>query len=203
MTKIKLCGLTRSDDIETANELAVDYIGFVFARNSRRYLPFDKARELKSRLAENIKAIGVFVNEDPVIVAKILKQGIIDGVQLHGSEDHDYIKKLKELTNKPIIKAYRIKKKEDLNKAYACIADYLLLDSGSGSGQLLDFDLIKDFKRPYFLAGGLDSDNVAKAISYLKPAGVDVSSGIETAGLKDRNKMIAFVNNVRKEEKND
>lgn len=203
MTKIKLCGLSRPCDIEAANELKPEYIGFVFAPKSRRYVTPEKATELKRLLAPGIRTVGVFVNEAPESVAVLLSSGIIDMAQLHGDENESYIKKLRTLTDKPIIKAFRIKNNEDISNAVQSTADYILLDSGAGTGTVFDWDLIKSINRPYFLAGGLDVQNVGTAIKALAPFAVDVSSGIETDGLKDKNKMAAFVAAVRKDENYD
>ena len=199
MTKIKLCGLSRPIDIEVANRLSPEYIGFVFAPKSKRYVTAEKAKELKRLLAPEITAVGVFVDESPQTVAELLNEGVIDIAQLHGSEDEDYIKLLKELAGKPIIKAFCIESEEDIVRAEKSSADYILLDSGTGTGNVFDWSLIKSVKRPYFLAGGLDCTNVGEAIRTLQPYAVDVSSGIETNGLKDINKMTEFVSIVRKE----
>lgn len=200
MTKIKLCGLSRTCDIEAANKLRPEYIGFVFAKKSNRYVTPEKAEELKRMLSPNIKAVGVFVNEMPKNVAKLLNDGAIDIAQLHGDEDENYIKQLRQLTDKPIIKAFRIKTASDILYIEQSTADYILLDSGAGTGMLFDWKLIQNIKRPYFLAGGLSLDNVENAVNMLRPYAVDVSSGIETDGVKDKCKMAEFVAAVRKEE---
>ncbi|MEE1264180.1 phosphoribosylanthranilate isomerase [Ruminococcus sp.] len=200
MTKIKLCGLSRPCDIGVANELKPDYIGFVFAPKSKRYVTPEKAMELKQMLLPEIQSVGVFVNEKPETVVKLLQDGTIDIAQLHGAEDEEYIIQLRQLTDKPIIKAFRIETASDIEKALQSTADYLLLDSGAGTGTVFDWKLIQNIKRPYFLAGGLDADNAAEAVNTLRPYALDVSSGIETSGLKDKSKMAAFVSAVRKEE---
>lgn len=199
MTKIKLCGLSRPCDIDAANRLKPEYIGFVFLPKSKRYVNYEKARELKSLLSLEIKAVGVFVDKSPQTVAQLLNAGTIDIAQLHGNEDEDYIKLLRSLTDKPIIKAFRIKSGDDIARAEESTADCVLLDSGMGTGKQFDWNLIQSIKRPYFLAGGLDCDNVSEAVRTLRPYAVDVSSGIETDGLKDKEKMAAFVATVRKE----
>ena len=201
MTKIKLCGLSRLCDIEAANQLKPDYIGFVFAPKSKRYVTYRKAAELKSRLSPEIKAVGVFVNECPQETVKLLKNGIIDMVQLHGGEAEDDIARLRRLTDRPIIKAFRIETAYDIKAANQSTADYILLDSGAGTGTVFDWSLVNSIGRPYFLAGGLDADNVADAVKALRPFAVDVSSGIETDGLKDKAKMAAFIAAVRKEDR--
>lgn len=201
MTKIKLCGLSRLCDIEAANELKPDYIGFVFASKSKRYVTYEKAGELKRRLSPEIQAVGVFVNEHPQNVAKLLENGMIDIAQLHGDEDEEYIAQLRLITNKPVIKAFRIETANDIKAAKQSTADSILLDSGAGTGTVFDWDLIQSVRRPYFLAGGLDACNVADAVKILHPFAVDVSSGIETNQVKDKIKMAAFVAAVRKEER--
>lgn len=198
MTKIKLCGLTRLRDIEAANLLLPDYIGFVFAPKSRRYLSPERAEALRDRLDRRIRAVGVFVREEPLVIAGLLNTGVIDVAQLHGGEDGDYIKTLRDLTDKPILQAFRVDGPADLERARESSADCILLDNGAGgTGTSFDWALLKDFDRPYFLAGGLEPDNVAAAVEELRPYAVDVSSGIETGGVKDINKMKAFVEAVR------
>ncbi|MGN0157537.1 MAG: phosphoribosylanthranilate isomerase [Brotaphodocola sp.] len=198
MTKIKLCGLTRPCDIETANELIPDYIGFVFAPKSRRYTSPEQAASLRKLLHPSIQAAGVFVRETPERVANLLNQGIIDVAQLHGGEDETYICRLRALTDRPIVKAFRIDHVQDIQKAETSSADYVLLDCGNGgTGTTFDWELAQLMKRPYFLAGGLNVKNAAEAVKKLKPFAVDVSSGIETNGIKDRDKMCAFVRAVR------
>lgn len=197
MTKIKFCGLTRPCDIEAVNELKPEYIGFVFWQKSKRYVSPDKARELKSMLSGDINAVGVFVDEQPSYIAGLLNENIIDIAQLHGGEDEEYINSLKELTDKPVIKAFRISTVDDIKKAEKSSADYVLLDAGMGEGRRFDWSLIERINRPYFLAGGLDCGNVADALGELEPFAVDVSSGIETDGVKDASKMREFVSIVR------
>lgn len=201
MTKIKLCGLTRTEDIDAANALVPDFVGFVFAPKSRRYVTGEQALALRNQLSPAIQAVGVFVDEKPEQVAALLEAGIIDLAQLHGREDEAYLARLRALTEKPIIQAFQIKTQTDLERAQGSSADYILLDSGAGTGTPFDWTLLKNLRRPYLLAGGLGPDNVAQAIRALHPWGVDVSSGIETGGVKDVHKMAAFVAAVRKEEK--
>lgn len=203
MTRVKLCGLTRAEDIEAVNRLEPEYIGFVFAEKSKRYVSPEKAAELKKLLNPEIKAVGVFVDEDINKVANLLRNLTIDIAQLHGNEDNSYIEKLKKLINTPVIKAFQIKSGDDIAEARNSAADYVLLDSGKGSGQRFNWELIKSINRPYFLAGGLDTENISIAVKSLRPFAVDVSSGIETDEKKDLDKMTAFVNAVRKEDKNE
>ena len=201
MTKIKFCGLKRPEDIKYANELKPDFIGFVFALGRKRTVDEDTAKELKNLLDSDIKAVGVFVDEDVKKVAKLLNDGIIDIAQLHGSEDEEYIKTLRSLCSKEIIKAVVIQSVDDIKRADESSADYVLLDSGTGSGLKFDWDLIKEINRPYFLAGGLNCDNIENALNILNPYAVDVSSGIETEGLKDFDKMCKFAELTERNQK--
>ena len=198
MTKIKLCGLSRPCDIEWANALMPDYIGFVFAKKSRRYVAPERAKTLREELDSGIRAVGVFVNEAPETVAALLNGGVIDIAQLHGSEDEAYIRALRRLTDRPLIQAFRMDGVHDLERARESSADHILLDNGAGgTGSAFDWAVLKGFDRPYFLAGGLAPENVAQAIDALHPFAVDVSSGVETDGVKDVLKMTAFVDAAR------
>ncbi len=200
MTAIKICGLSRPEDIKTANEILPDYIGFMLWQPSKRHVTADRAHELKALLDKRIKAVGVFVDEDVDIVADLANSGVIDIIQLHGSEDDGYISLLRQKTDKKIIKAYKVRSAEDVEAAGKSTADMVLLDSGSGvggTGNSFDWSLIRGIKRDYILAGGLDPDNVADAVKQIRPFAVDVSSGVETDGVKDRQKMIRFAGNVR------
>ena len=198
MTRLKMCGLTRPCDIEEVNSLLPDYIGFVFASKSRRYISPNVADELRKKLNPSIRTVGVFVQEAPDRVAELLNEGVIDIAQLHGGEDESYIRALRTLTGKAFIQAFRIDTAEDLVKAYNSRADFILLDNGAGgTGQSFNWNLLKGFDRPFFLAGGLKPENVAEAVVALHPFAVDVSSGIETNGIKDRLKMRTFVQAVR------
>ena len=192
MTKIKFCGLKTLDDIFFANGILPEYVGFVFAKKSKRYISPAQAEKLHAILSKKILAAGVFVNEDFKTVAELLNAGIIDAAQLHGNEDDDYIKNLRGLTNKLIIKAFKVHAAEE------SLADFILIDAGAGDGKVFDWNLI-NLRREYFLAGGLTPKNVGAAIKLLKPYAVDVSSGIETDGKKDFNKMKAFAEAVRKD----
>ena len=202
MTRIKLCGLTRPEDIAAANALQPEYIGFVFAAKSKRAVSREMAAALKAQLSPQIQAVGVFVSETPEAVASLLNTGIIDIAQLHGQEDETYIQRLRSLTNKKLVRAFRVDGPESLAKAGKSPADLILLDSGAGgTGTVFDWTLLEKFERPYFLAGGLDPDTVGDAVKRFHPYAVDVSSGIETAGKKDPAKMAAFVAAVRKNDK--
>ena len=198
--KIKMCGMIRAEDIAAVNEIKPDYIGFVFAKKSRRCISKEKAAELRAALDSDVKAVGVFVNEDVKAVAEFLKCGIIDIAQLHGSEDNEYILSLKAMTDKPVIKAFRIQTEDDIMPVMESCADMVLLDAGAGDGKTFDWSLTGRVTRPYFLAGGLTPENAGEAVKALHPYGLDVSSGIETDGYKDRTKMAAFKAAAGKEE---
>ncbi len=198
MTRIKLCGMTREEDILTANELMPHYIGFVFWPKSKRYVSYDGAVRLRALLDPGITAVGVFVDEDIDTVAGLLSDGVIDAVQLHGTEDDDHIRRLQDAAGRPVIKAFRMEPGIDIDIINDCPSDLILLDSGAGGGKVLDRRLLTGITRPYLLAGGLSPDNVEEALRELSPYGVDVSSGIETDGVKDSDKMRGFVERVRR-----
>lgn len=198
MTRVKMCGLRRACDIEAANELRPDYVGFVFANGSKRYVSPEEAKVLRSMLDPGISAVGVFVDADPSFIEDILDSGTIDMIQLHGNEDGGYIDRLRSSSSAPIVKAFRIGDGMDVDEIMSCPADHIMLDSGAGTGNVFDWNMIENMNRPYFLAGGLSADNVEEAIERLHPFAVDVSSGIETDGFKDKTKMAAFVAAVRR-----
>ena len=168
MTKIKLCGLSRLCDIEAVNELRPEYVGFVFVNTSKRYISQEKAKELKKRLAPEIKTVGVFADKHPEQIAEICRKGIVDMVQLHGGENEAYIRRLKALMAQPVIRAFCIRTAKDADKAEKCSADYILLDSGAGSGTTFDWKLVQNVERPYFLAGGLHIGNNKKGSGAIK-----------------------------------
>lgn len=200
-TKIKICGLTRMQDIEYVNEALPDYIGFVFAK-SRRQVDFETATHLKNALDTSIKAVGVFVNERINVVIDLCNNGVIDYIQLHGDEDEEYIFNLRGQVNKPIIKAVRVENSDSLKAAQKLSCDYLLLDSYSnkeygGTGKTFDWELAKAINKPFFLAGGICIENAAAAAESVKPYCLDISSGVETNALKDRDKIIQIVKLIR------
>ena len=195
MTKIKFCGLTRAEDIAAANALKPEYIGFVFAPKSKRYVSPQQAALLRARLDPAIKAVGVFVNEPPEAVALLLNENIIDIAQLHGQEDASYVEAVKEQTGRPVVQAFSIRTQEDVQRAFASPADYILLDrGGGGTGRTFDWSLLEqskaaENKMPFFLAGGLGVDNLEEAIRTTRPFAVDLSSSLETDGRKDAGKI--------------
>ena len=204
MAKIKICGLKTIEDIRMANRLKPDYIGFVFAGKKRKITPA-QALEMKRCLCPGIQSVGVFVNEDIRTVAQLADQGITDLIQLHGEEDASYIRDLRNLTDKAIIKAVRVTCPEDILKVQEVSAEYLLLDSYhageyGGSGVTFNWEMIPELTKPYFLAGGLNTGNVCEALKRCSPFAVDVSSSVETDGRKDEKKIEEFINRVRKRE---
>ena len=201
MTKVKICGLSRTEDIATANSAMPDYIGLVFAP-SRRRIDEKTAAILKEQLDPRIKVAGVFVNHDIEAIARLHQDGVIDVAQLHGDEDDDYVARLQDSCGCPVIKAIGI---GETLPPLPRSADYLLFDTLSsqrgGTGQTFDWNVIEDVaSKPYFLAGGLTPDNVTDAIKRLTPFCVDVSGGVETDGLKDARKIHEFVCLVRKDD---
>ncbi len=198
--KIKLCGMFRDCDIDFVNEAKPDYIGFIvmFPR-SHRNIDLETALRLKARLSPDIGSVAVSVNAPPAALAEFAKSGAADMLQLHGSENADYIAELRRLTDVPLIKAVKVTNVADIENANALDADFLLLDSGTGSGKAFDHSLIDRAKitKPFFLAGGLTPENVRAAALEVKPYGVDMSSGIETDKVKDRGKILAAVRAVR------
>lgn len=202
-TKIKICGLKTLEDIQMINRLKPDYAGFVFADGKRKISP-SQAETLKKALSPDIKAVGVFVNEDPQAAAGLAAAGIIDLIQLHGDEDEAYLREIRKLTDVPVMKAVRVRDTEDILRAEALSCDFLLLDTYTkgvygGSGKTFDWSRIPRMKKPFFLAGGLNAANVKDAIARCAPMAVDVSSAVETEGRKDEEKIKAFLKAVRGE----
>ena len=197
MTKIKICGLRREQDIRYANELMPDYIGFVFLKGKMRYVTFEEAAHLRSLLDPAIPAVGVFVNEPAENVIRLLQAGTIQIAQLHGQEDEAYIEELRRAGDHCIIRAFAVRSSEDIHRAFAFPADYPLLDNGKGTGETFDWSLFQEQEKPFFLAGGLNGDNVAAAIAAGHPWCVDISSGAETDGYKDPEKIRRLTEIVR------
>lgn len=193
--KIKICGLFQEADIDYVNEAKPDYIGFVFAK-SKRQVDYHQAKLLKSKLDSTIKAVGVFVDSDIDKIIDLVNDKIIDIVQLHGSETSQYIKKLKQHIDVPVIKAIKVTGSKDLNDLDYPVDYYLLDNQTSGSGKAFDWSLIKELDKPFFLAGGIDLNNLDEAISKAG-YGIDVSSGVETNGVKDHNKIMEMVRRTR------
>lgn len=197
MTRIKICGIRRPEDVAYVNEYQPDYVGFVFAK-SRRQVTLAQAVALKSRLKREILSTGVFVDAEQRQILAALAAGAIDWVQLHGSETAAYVKALKAQTAAPVIQAFAVSTPADLARARVSPADYVLLDNRvPGSGRPFDWKLLADLGRPYFLAGGLNPENAAAAVARFKPYAVDVSSGVETAGVKDKEKIKQMIRRIR------
>ena len=218
-TRIKICGMRRIEDIEAANACRPDYIGFILSPGFRRSVTPEAAEQLARRLAPGILKVGVFVNES--VEKVVAAAGFLDMIQLHGKEDNAYIRDLRGrlttttdprgrmMTNDPrgrlLIQAFRIRCANDLKRAMGSEADYLLLDNGTGTGEAFDWSLIRDAEalkrgaaaKPWILAGGLGPDNVAEAVRRFRPFAVDLSSGAETDGWKDPEKMARCVQAVR------
>lgn len=198
--RIKLCGMFRDCDIDYANEAQPDYIGFILGfPKSHRNIDQETALRLRSRLAEGIVPVGVFVNSPETTCADCANRGIIDVIQLHGSEDAEYIRRLRELTDRPIIKAAKIRTPEDIELVQGLGADYVLLDNGTGTGEMFDHSLLEgaELRQPFFLAGGLTPENLRQAAERVRPYCVDLSSGVESDRVKDRAKMLEAVRIIR------
>lgn len=201
-------------DIEYANRVKPDLVGFIFA-NTRRKISAAQAKQFREALYAEIPAVGVFVNEDIPMIASLVQDGCIDMIQLHGEEDADYIRRLREVCDVPVIKAVKVQTVEQIRQAAALPVDYLLLDTYrkgvlGGTGEAFDWELLREakiaagdtaegelFGKPYFLAGGLHAGNLREAAA-LGSYGLDVSSGIETDGSKDFTKMVEVMELVRK-----
>lgn len=200
MVKVKICGLRRKEDIEYANELKPDYVGFVFAK-SKRQIEVEQALDLISLLDKEIKTVGVFVNEPVENALKIAQTLNLDVLQFHGDETQDYIDNFKNFT---VWKAIRIKDKEDLEKTKefkvnSFVFDTLTKNEYGGTGKTFNWEVLKGFELnvPIILAGGLNENNVEEAIKIVDPYAVDVSSGVETEGYKDFKKLKSFIEKVR------
>lgn len=198
MTKIKICGLSRPCDIEYVSEAKPDFCGFIInVPKSKRNVSPDTVRQLVKNLSPDVKPVGVFVNAPMDEIAALTEDGTLAYVQLHGKEDEAYIAALRERIHVPIIQAFKVSCPEDVAHAQQSSADYILLDNGSGgTGKTFDWSHLRDITRPYILAGGLGPDNLGLAVSQLAPWGVDLSSGVETDGFKDNNKVLAAVQAV-------
>lgn len=201
-------------DIEYANRIKPDFVGFIFA-NTRRKISAAQAKQFREALDAEIPAAGVFVNEDIPVITSLVQNGCIDMIQLHGEEDADYIRRLREVCDVPVIKAVKVQTVEQIRQAAALPVDYLLLDTYrkgvlGGTGEAFDWELLREakiaagdtaegelFGKPYFLAGGLHAGNLREAAA-LGSYGLDVSSGIETDGSKDFTKMVEVMELVRK-----
>ena len=208
--KVKMCGISKIETIPAVVEAKPDYMGLVFAP-SKRQVTVEQAEILVKELHKQcinhydtkvVKTVGVFVNETLDNLVTIAKEVNLDAVQLHGDEDEAFIQSLKECTNVEVWKAVQIRSTADAEKWIDSSADMLLFDAyhkaeRGGTGEVFDWSCLDEFERPFMLAGGIDSTNVARAIRTVRPYGIDISSGIETDGVKDDEKIKAFTNIVR------
>ena len=215
--KVKMCGISKVETIPAVVEAKPDYMGLVFAP-SKRQVTVDQAKTLVEELHkqytkrynngaeqsnnDEIKTVGVFVNETLDNLVSIATEANLDVVQLHGDEDEAFIQSLKERTNVEVWKAVQIRSAADAEAWIDSRADMLLFDAyhkdeRGGTGEVFDWSCLDEFERPFMLAGGIDSTNVARAIRTVRPYGIDISSGIETEGVKDDEKIKAFTNIVR------
>lgn len=215
--KVKMCGISKVETIPAVVEAKPDYMGLVFAP-SKRQVTVDQAKILVEELHrgyakkygsdtehdknDTIKTVGVFVNETVENLVTIANEANLDAVQLHGDEDEAFIQSLKERTNVEVWKAIQIRTAADTEKWIDSSADMLLFDAyhkdeRGGTGEVFDWSSLDAFERPFMLAGGIDSTNVARAIRTVRPYGIDISSGIETNGVKDDEKITAFIKIVK------
>lgn len=197
-TLIKCCGMFRPEDIAAVNAARPDMCGFVidFPKSHRNITP-EQAAQLRQGLRTDIEAVGVFVDEDPEVIAQLVDDCVVDLVQLHGSEDEAYIANLRSLCDTPIIQAFKVETPTDVERACASSAEIILLDAGQGCGQTFDWSLVKGIDRPFILAGGLTPETLGAAIAQVHPWAVDLSSALETDKLKDGEKIATAVATVR------
>ena len=208
--KVKMCGISKVETIPAVVEAKPDYMGLVFAP-SKRQVTVEQAKILIEELHKQcinhydtkvVKTVGVFVNETLDNLVRIADTANLDAVQLHGDEDEAFIQSLKERTNVEVWKAIQIRTAADTEKWIDSSADMLLFDAyhkdeRGGTGEVFDWSSLDAFERPFMLAGGIDSTNVARAIRTVRPYGIDISSGIETNGVKDDEKITAFTKIVK------
>ena len=188
----------RPEDIAYANEVGPDYVGFVFYSKSHRAVTAEQAREYRQQLNPEIRAVGVFVDEDPRNIIEMLEEGILDAAQLHGSETEEDIQYIQAVCGKPVIKAVKVRDRYDVEAWLDSSADYLLFDNGMGTGETFDWSVLEGVDREFFLAGGLQPDNLAEAMERVRPYGVDISSGIESDRKKDPEKMRKVMEQVER-----
>ncbi len=202
MTKIKICGMRRMDDILYVNKYRPDYAGFILSPGFKRTVDLNTFRQLQGKLDKDIKRVGVFVNEPLENILRYADK--LDVIQLHGDEDIDYISKLMKICGCEIWKAVRTQTPADIQAACLLPVHKLVIDSYSqshygGTGKRVNLEIIRQAKitKPFFLAGGLSAQNIAEAITQVRPYGVDFSSSVETDGFKDEKKICDIINAVR------
>lgn len=207
MTKIKICGIQSFQDVDCLNETSPDFAGFVFAPG-RRQIDCGKAFLLRSELRKEIRTVGVFVNAEIDQIRQCCEAGIIDLIQLHGNEKEDYVRRLRQIVPKPLIRAIRVGpgfdagSLSDFQNGQSPLYDYPLFDTLAvnaygGTGISFDWSLVQSCRRPFFLAGGLGADNVGDAVRAVRPYGVDLSSKAESEGKKDIVKIREIIRAVR------
>lgn len=208
MSRIKICGLRREEDIRFTNEIQPDFVGFVFAP-SKRKVTVEEAQCLRQLLRPEIPAVGVFVNASEEEILEPVRRQVIQMIQLHGQESTDFVQQIRAKTGLPVIQAVSVKKREDILRCRELKADYLLLDQGAGgTGKAFDWSLLTGeterseleqiIGKLFFLAGGISAQNVEEAIARFHPFAVDASSSVETDGVKNFEKMKELTELVRK-----
>lgn len=190
MAKIKICGLRRQEDVDCVNELKPDYVGFILSDGFRRSIDARTAKQLSTGIDKDIIKVGVFVNDDTDKIDSFVQDGVIDLVQLHGNESPEYCKKI----NAPLIKYFKPSMFDSIDEYDV---QYYLFDSGTGTGRVFDWSKIPKVQKPFFLAGGIDGENVLKAVKEINPYCIDVSSSVETNGFKDYEKVKKIIEAVR------
>jgi phosphoribosylanthranilate isomerase len=207
MVKVKICGITNLDDARLSVEYGADVLGFNFYEKSPRYIAPSEAREIIKQIDPGIETIGVFVNASIDEIANVTSITTIRTVQLHGDETPEFADRLRDVTGVGVIKALRVSAGFDPQAALEYNVNGFLLDTLSekgygGSGETFNWEIAREFKKiapEFFLAGGLNPQNVADAVRAVRPSALDVCSGVEsTKGKKDREKVAAFVRNARK-----
>ncbi|MCD8327765.1 MAG: phosphoribosylanthranilate isomerase [Ruminococcus sp.] len=204
MTRVKICGLRREEDIKIVNSCSPDYAGFILSQGFKRTVGYSDFLRLVKNVKAEIQTVGVFVNEPIESILKFAEH--LDVLQLHGDEDASYATTLRQKTDRKIIKAIRAKSPDDIERFNGYPCDYLLIDAYKkgeygGTGKVADWGIIKRAKisKPFFLAGGISSENVLDAINALSPFCVDASSSVETDGFKDERKVEKLISITRKE----
>lgn len=206
-TAVKICGLSKPDTLEAAIRAGARFVGFVFYEDSPRYVAPDIAASLAREVPTGVRSVGLFVDPEDAFLEQVLGTVPLDMIQLHGHESPARVAEIKARFQMPVMKAIRVGEAEDLAEisAYEEAADWLLFDTKSegalgGTGHAFDWTILKGqiFRKPWMLGGGLNAGNVAGALSILKPAAVDVSSGVESArGVKDAGKIQGFIEAVK------
>ncbi|MDE7324364.1 MAG: phosphoribosylanthranilate isomerase [Lachnospiraceae bacterium] len=212
MAKVKICGLRTQTDVKIVNRYLPEYVGFVFA-NTRRFVTDEQAFAMRKTLDDRIQAVGVFVNEPMEHIVQLCDAGVINAVQLHGDETEAYIQKIKRETDICVIKAVRVQHADQVMECMSSEADFMLFDTykegmPGGTGERFSLEILQEsfaelrernlIIKPYFLAGGLNSGNAAQVICQTDCYAVDVSTGVETDGVKDEMKIKRFIDCVRK-----